>query len=137
MDPELRAYLDAMEQRTIAKMEAMEHRIGAKIDTVDAKAGASRAVAEAALQAATAAQQAAAAAGQTAEAARHEARVMHAATLDAIRALGEGLTKHQSEQIDRQAAEQHNALMDQHIRPLEASVAKHEHRITALEHETR
>ena len=64
---------------------------------------------------------------------RSEARVLHEATMDAIKALGEGLTKHQSEQVDRQAAEQHNALMDQHIRPLEASVANHERRITALE----
>ena len=112
MDPDLRAYLEAMEQRTTAKIDAGRQETAA-----------ARAVAEAALREAIAG--------------RSEARVLHETTLDAIRALGEGLTKHQSEQIDRHAAERHRVLMDQHIRPLEASAADHEHRITVLEQATR
>ncbi len=76
LDPELRAYLEAMEQRAVARDAETRQRVDAltaKVDAVDAKVGATRAVAEAALQVAVQAREEAAAARQEAAAGRQEA----------------------------------------------------------------
>jgi ABC-type branched-subunit amino acid transport system substrate-binding protein len=111
LDPELRAYLDAMR----AEMTAM-----------DAKIDATRAVAEAALQVAAQARDGIADA-------RTETRVLHEDTWKKIKALGEGLSTHQRQESGRIADAREQALMERHVLPLEASVANHEKRIKAIE----
>lgn len=94
MDPELRAYLEAMEKRSDAKLEALKDKI---------------------------------------EEARREARVLHEDTWKKIDALGEGLSTRQRDEADRLDAAREEAMLNQHILPLEASAANHEKRIKAVE----
>ncbi len=160
LDPELRAYLEAMEQRAVARDAETRQRVDAltaKVDAVDAKVGATRAVAEAALQVAVQAREEAAAARQEAAAGRQEAAAarqeaaaarqeaheafkaasreagaLNDKALAAIKTLGDGLAMHR-EAVERRAEDREQALMDAHIAPLEASAANHEERIVLLE----
>jgi len=103
MDPELRAYLEARREETVA----------------------TRTVAEAAVQAATAAE-------RRAEAARTEARVLHEDTMQAIGVVIEGINVlHAATEF--RAQDRERDMMNRHIAPLEASAANHERRITVLE----
>ena len=160
LDPELRAYLEAMEQRAVARDAETRQRVDAltaKVDAVDAKVGATRAVAEAALQVAVQAREEAAAARQEAAAGRQEAAAarqeaaaarqeaheafkaasreagaLNDKALAAIKTLGDGLAMHR-EAVERRAEDREQALMDAHIAPLEATAANHEERIVLLE----
>ena len=112
MDPELLAYLKAMESRAIARdaetrqqMEAMEKRSVAR--DADLKA-------------------------EIADA-RREAGVMFEAILKEVRALPEGLSTHQRREADRLDATREEAMLNEHILPLEAVAADHEERIKAME----
>lgn len=134
MDPELRSFLEAMEQRTNAKMEAMELRLTNKIDAVDAKAEEARSEAAAAR---SEAHEEAAATRAALEAKIDEAgtenRALHEHTWEKINAMGEGLSTDQREETCRIVADRERALMDQHILPLRASATNHEQRMQAVE----
>ena len=112
MDPELRSFLEAMEQRTNAKMETMR----TEMETMRTEMAAieQRAVA------------------RDAEA-RREAGAMRDAIIAEIRALPEGLSTDQREETKRIVADRERALMDEHILPLRASAANHESRLKAVE----
>lgn len=105
MDSDLRSFLEAMEQRTNAKMEAMERRATAKMEAVE----------------------------QRLTEKIDETRALHEETWKKIDALGEGLSTHQREETERIVADRKRALMDEHILPLRASAANHETRLKAVE----
>ena len=135
MDPELRGYLEALEERVSRRIDAVQ---AVAESGVRAAESADR-TAAAALSAAAAADKAAESAGHAAETARQEARVLHEATLQAVRAVAEGQVALR-EQIDRRFDDYHRELMDRHILPVEAvvrslsvRVADHTVRITDLE----
>ncbi len=141
MDPELRSFLEAMEERTNTRMDAMEQRLTDKVNAVDAKIEAVREQAGAGLAALDAKIEAAreeAGAGLAAleakiDEARTETRVLHEETWRKIDALGEGLSTHQREETGRIVAAREQALLDEHILPLKASNANHERRMKAVE----
>ena len=119
LDPELRAYLDAMR----ADMAAMEQRLSDKVSAVDAKADAAREEAVAARQEAR----------EGFETARREAGAMMESIIHEIRALPEGLSALQRQEADRLDASREEAMLNRHVLPLEASAVNHEQRITAVE----
>jgi len=121
VDPELRAYLDAMRQEAAAR-EAETRTI----------AEAARQEAAAARQESAAAHREAVAAHREAVAARSEAHVLHEATMTAIRTVIEGVDMLRAA-VELRAEGRERDLVDRHIAPLEASAANHERRITALE----
>ncbi len=143
MDLELRAYLEAMEQRAVARdAETRQHvdALAAKVDAVDAKVNATRTVAEAALSVAVQARDVAAAAKQGIEAARTEARAFHEDTWEKIEGMKDGLSTHQHAESDRLDAAREEAMLNHHVLPLEASaisfaerLARHDKEIQALQ----
>ena len=119
MDPELRAYL-----------EAMENRLRTDIATT-------RAVADAAREESAAARHEAGENQRALEAkideARREAGAMFESLVHEIRTLPEGFSTHQGQEANRLDAEREEAMLNRHVLPLEASAADHEKRITAVE----
>ena len=117
MDPELRAYLEAMEQRAAARDAETRQRV----DALASDMKATRAVAEAALSVAVQAR-------DGIEDARIEARALHEDTWKKIEGMKEGLSTHQRAESDRL-----DTTREEHVLPLEASAANHEGRIVPLE----
>lgn len=142
MDPELRGYLEALEERVSRRIDAVQAVAESGVraaESADRTAAAALSAAAAAVKAAESAGHAAETAGHAAETARQEARVLHEATLQAVRAVAEGQVALR-EQIDRRFDDYHRELMDRHILPVEAvvrslsvRVADHTVRITDLE----
>ena len=116
MDPELRSFLEAMEQRANATMDAMR----AEMDAMEQRAVARDAETRRFL-------------GSQIDDARTETRALHEDTWKNIDALGEGLSTHQRGETGRIVADRERALLDEHIFPLEASNAIHEKRLKAVE----
>ena len=112
-DPELRAYLEAIEHRAIARDAATRETLEAKIEETVA---ATRETLEAKI-----------------EETRRESGAMMEAILHEIRALPEGLSTFQRQEADRLDAVREEAMLNRHVLPLEASAANHEQRISALE----
>ena len=67
------------------------------------------------------------------EEARREAGAMMESIIHEIRALPEGLSTFQRQEADRLDAAREEAMLNRHVRPLEASAANHENRIKAVE----
>ncbi len=109
LDPELRAYLEAMEHRmtqhTDAKIDASRTELAATRETLEAKI----------------------------EEARREAGAMMESIIHEIRALPEGLSTLHRQEADRRDASREEAMLNRHVLPLEASAVNHEQRITAVE----
>ena len=145
MDPELRAFLEAMEQRltekvtagdaraeaarrsTDAKMTAMDAKIDKTRETLEASIAATRETLEAKIAATRGALEA------KIDESRREAGVMMEAIIHEIRALPEGLSTLQRQEPDRLDAAREEAMLNRHVLPLEASAVNHEQRITAVE----
>lgn len=132
MDPELKAYLDAMRAEADARDAETRRSLRAEIATVGT-------IASAALQAATEARQTAETAATVAEEGRREARVLHEATMTAIGTVIEAVNTLR-DSVERRAEDRERALTDRHIAPLETAArvanerhADHERRITVLE----
>ena len=105
MDPDLRAFLEAMradmtavEQRAIARDAVTRETLEAKIEET-----------------------------------RRESGAMMEAILHEIRALPEGLSTFQRQEADRLDAVREEAMLNRHVLPLDASAASHEKRINAVE----
>ena len=128
MDTDLRAYMEAMEQRAVAR----DAETRAVATTALQTAAAAHQEAAAAHQEAAAAYQEAAAAHQEAREGRSEARVLHEDTMRAIGTVIDGLNMLRAA-VEVRADDRVRAMMDAHIAPLEASATNHERRIRALE----
>ena len=131
MDAELRSFLEAMEQRTNAKMETMEQRAVARdaetrqalrdeIKAIEQRAVARDAETRRALEAKI-------------DEARRQSGADRDAIIREIRALPEGLSTFQRQEADRLDAAREQAMLNQHVLPLKASAANHERRIKAVE----
>ena len=137
MDPDLRAYLeaittrmDSIEQRAVARdaatrktldsmraeMAAMNGKIDKTREALEAQVAATRGALEAKI-----------------DEARREAGAMFESLVHEIKALPEGLSTFQHQEAERIAVAREQDLMDRHILPLEASAADHEKRIKAME----
>ncbi len=135
-DPELRAFLEAMEQRIDQRADARDAETRQRVDMLATEIKATRAVAEAALSVAVQARDEASDAREEArqgfEAASREAGALNDKALAAIKALGDGLAMHR-EAVERHAEDRERDLMNAHVLPLDASAASHEARISTLE----
>ncbi len=116
MDPELRAFLEAIEQRAVDRDAETRAALEAKIEAAREDAGAGIAALEAKI-----------------DDARTETRALHEDTWKKIKVLGEGLSTDQREETSRIVAARERALLDEHIFPLRASSADHEKRMQAVE----
>ena len=116
MDPELRSFLEAMEQRTNAKMEAIRTDMAAMEQRAVDRDAETRAALEAKI-----------------DEARAENRALHEHTWEKIKAIGEALAADRREETCRIVADRERALMEEHILPLRASAANHEKRMKAVE----
>ena len=141
MDPELRAYLDAMRQETNERFDALGQETNGRFDALGQESnGRFDTLGHETGQQMVAMEQRAivrdaetrAETHQRIEAARSEARVLHEATMTAIGTVIEGLDMLRSS-VERRAEDRERATLDRHIAPLEASTANHERRIKALE----
>ncbi len=143
LDPELRAFLEAMEQRIDQRAAARDAETR---QVLRAEIKATRAVAEAALSVAVQARDAASAARaetrQGFEAASREARMLHEDTWEKIEGMKAGLSTHERAEADRLDAAREEAMLTQHVLPLEASatataagLTRHQQRIN--DHDTR
>ena len=124
LDPELRAYLEAMEHRMTQHTDA---NIAATRETLEASIAVTRETLEASI----------AVTRETLEAkieeSRREAGAMMESIIHEIRALPEGLSTFQRQEADRLDAAREEAMLTHHVLPLEASAASHEKRINAVE----
>ncbi len=116
MDPELRAFLEAMEQRAVDRDAETRAVLEAKIEAAREEAGAGLATLDAKI-----------------DAVATENRALHEHTWEQIKAMGEALSTDQREETSRIVADRERALMDQHILPPRASAANHEKRMKAVE----
>ena len=138
LDPELRSYLDAIEQRmtqhTDERMAAVRNEIVAVEQRGEAKMAAieQRAIARDAAAREEAVATRRALEGKIEEA-RREAGAMMESIIHEIRALPEGLSRLQRQEADRLDAAREEAMLNRHVLPLEASAASHEKRIDAME----
>ena len=134
MDPELKAYLDARFAETQKAMDTRFAETRKAIDAMDGKIDETRITLEAKIDET---RRETAETRTTLEAkideTRREAGVMFESILHEIRALPEGLSTFQRQEANRLDAEREEAMLNQHVLPLEASAADHEKRINAME----
>ena len=134
VDPELRAFLEGMEQRLTDKVNAGDAKAEAARRTLEAKMTTIRADIVAVEERAVARD---AATRETLEGkieeARREAGAMMESIIHEIRALPEGLSTFQRQEADRLDAAREKEMLNRHVLPLEASAANHEKRIKAVE----
>ena len=121
LDPELRAFLEAMEQRGDAKMAAMEQRLRTDIAAALYVAVQARDDAAANEGIEVARQEA----REGFESANREAGALNDKALAAIKALGDGLAMHR-EASERRAEDRERALMNAHVLPPQSSATSQE-----------
>ena len=110
LDPELRALLEAMEQRAVARDAATRLALEAKIEEVRKEGR------------------------QGFAAASSQAGALNDKALAAIKTLGDGLAMHR-EAVERHAEDRERARMNAHVLPLKTSATSHEGRLN--DHEKR
>ena len=123
MDPELRAYLEAMTtrmdsiaQRAIARDAATREALETQGAAIRKESAETRHALEAKI-----------------DEARREACAMFESLVHEIRTLPEGFSTYQRQEAGRLDAEREEAMLNRHVLPLEASAADHEKRIKAVE----
>ena len=124
VDPELKAYLDAMRAETRNALEAMDQRTDQRFaeaqKAMDTRLAETKHTLEAKI-----------------EEARRQAGADREAIIAEIRALPEGFSTFQRAEADRLDAAREQAMLNRHILPLEASAADHEKRIKTMEKKAR
>ena len=129
MDPELKAYLDALrdeikatEQRAVARDAETRTLLGAQIEATEQRAAARDAETRQQMEAKI-------------DEVRRQARADNEAIIHEIKALPEAFSTFQRAEADRLDAAREEQMLNHHVLPLEAGAASHEGRLN--DHEKR